>query len=92
VRACRSEHDPEERAPVFGRDHAPPIGPSRLAQRASGGLRGESFPNGEIGACHDLEAYLRDVLTSIVARHPVSRIDELLSFAYAKPATDRAAA
>lgn len=27
-------------------------------------------------------AYLRDVLTKIVARHPMSRIDELLPFAY----------
>jgi hypothetical protein len=30
----------------------------------------------------DPYAYLRDVLTRIVARHPMSRIDELLPFAY----------
>jgi len=30
----------------------------------------------------DPQAYLRDVLTKIVARHPMSRIDELLPFAY----------
>jgi len=30
----------------------------------------------------DPYAYLRDVLTKIVARHPMSRIDELLPFAY----------
>jgi transposase len=40
----------------------------------------------------DPQAYLRDVLGKIVARHPASRIDELLPFAYAKPAADRAAA
>jgi hypothetical protein len=31
----------------------------------------------------DPESYLRDVLTKIVARHPMSRIDELLPFASA---------
>jgi len=30
----------------------------------------------------DPQAYLRDVLAKIVARHPMSRIDELLPFAY----------
>ena len=40
----------------------------------------------------DPEAYLRDVLTKIVARHPMSRIDELLPFGYAQPAVVRAAA
>ena len=40
----------------------------------------------------DPEAYLRDVLTKIVARHPMSGIDELLPFAYAQPAENRAAA
>lgn len=40
----------------------------------------------------DPEAYLRDVLAKIVARHPMSRVDELLPFAYARPAADRAAA
>jgi transposase len=40
----------------------------------------------------DPEAYLRDVLQKIVARHPMSRIDELLPFAYLRPAVDRAAA
>ena len=29
----------------------------------------------------DPQAYLRDVLAKIVARHPMSRIDELLPFA-----------
>jgi transposase len=40
----------------------------------------------------DPEAYLRDVLAKIVARHPASRVAELLPFAYAKPAAERAAA
>jgi transposase len=39
----------------------------------------------------DPQAYLRDVLAKIVARHPMSRIDELLPFAYL-PAADKAAA
>jgi hypothetical protein len=39
----------------------------------------------------DPQAYLRDVLAQIVARHPMSRIDELLPFAYL-PAADKAAA
>jgi transposase len=39
----------------------------------------------------DPQAYLRDVLTKIVARHPMGRIDELLPFAYV-PAADKAAA
>jgi transposase len=39
----------------------------------------------------DPQAYLRDVLAKIVARHPMDRIDELLPFAYA-PAAERAAA
>jgi transposase len=40
----------------------------------------------------DPEAYLRDVLAKIIARHPASRIDELLPFTYAKLAPDQAAA
>ena len=36
----------------------------------------------------DPQAYLRDVLANIVARHPMSRIDELLPFAYL-PAADK---
>jgi len=41
----------------------------------------------------DPNAYLTDVLTKIVARHPMSRIDDLLPFAYVKPKVlDRAAA
>jgi transposase len=39
----------------------------------------------------DPQAYLRDVIAKIVARHPMSRIDELLPFAYLPPA-DKAAA
>jgi transposase len=39
----------------------------------------------------DPQLYLRDVLSKIVARHPMSRIDELLPFAYV-PAADRVAA
>jgi hypothetical protein len=39
----------------------------------------------------DPQAYLRDVLARIVARHPMGRIDELLPFAYV-PAADKAAA
>ena len=39
----------------------------------------------------DPEAYLRDVLARIVARHPMSRIDELLPFAY-RPAQAKNAA
>ena len=40
----------------------------------------------------DPETYLRDVLAKIVARHPMSRVDELLPFAYVQAAADRAAA
>jgi IS66 C-terminal element len=40
----------------------------------------------------DPEAYLRDVLNKIVARHPMSRVDELLPFAYAQAAAKKAAA
>ena len=41
----------------------------------------------------DPETYLRDVLAKIVARHPMSRVDELLPFAYVQTAAaDRAAA
>jgi transposase len=40
----------------------------------------------------DPDAYLRDVLMKVVARHPMSRVDELLPFAYAQTAADRAAA
>ena len=39
----------------------------------------------------DPQAYLRDVLAKIVARHPMERIHELLPFAYLPPA-DKAAA
>src|SRR5262245_1065784 len=39
----------------------------------------------------DPQAYLRDVLARIVARHPMGRIDELLPFAYIS-AADKAAA
>ena len=39
----------------------------------------------------DPQAYLRDVLARIVARHPMGRIDELLPFAYLS-AADKAAA
>jgi hypothetical protein len=41
----------------------------------------------------DPNAYLTDVLTKIVARHPMNRLDELLPFAYVKiKVLDRAAA
>ncbi len=40
----------------------------------------------------DPQAYLADVLTRIAQRHPMSRIDELLPFAYVTPAPDRAVA
>jgi transposase len=40
----------------------------------------------------DPQAYLCDVLTKIVARHPMSRIDELLPFAYRRPEAQDAAA
>jgi transposase len=41
----------------------------------------------------DPDAYITDILTKIVADHPMSRIDELLPFAYVKPkASPRAAA
>jgi len=40
----------------------------------------------------DPPAYLRDVLTKIVARHPMSRIDELLPFAYLTAQAEKAAA
>jgi transposase len=39
----------------------------------------------------DPQAYLRDALDKIVARHPMERIDELLPFAYL-PSADEAAA
>jgi transposase len=39
----------------------------------------------------DPQLYLRDVISKIVARHPISRIDELLPFAYV-PAAERVAA
>jgi transposase len=40
----------------------------------------------------DPQAYLRDVLTKIVARHPMSRIDELLPFAYRPAQAENAVA
>jgi hypothetical protein len=40
----------------------------------------------------DPNAYLADVLARIVARHPMSRIDELLPFAYVKPKAQQLAA
>ena len=40
----------------------------------------------------DPEAYLRDVLARIVARHPMSRIDELLPFAYRPAQAENAVA
>ncbi len=40
----------------------------------------------------DPQAYLADVLSKIVGRHPMSRIDELLPFAYIKKATEQAVA
>jgi hypothetical protein len=45
----------------------------------------------EGGITTALTAYLRDVLAKIVARHPRSRLDELLPFAYG-PAAEKAAA
>jgi len=40
----------------------------------------------------DPQAYLRDVLAKIVARHPMSRIDELLPFAYLPTQAEKEAA
>jgi len=40
----------------------------------------------------DPQAYLRDVLAKIVDRHPMSRIDELLPFAYLPPQAEKAVA
>ena len=40
----------------------------------------------------DPYAYLADVLAKLVARHPMSRIDELLPFAYVKPKRPQLAA
>lgn len=40
----------------------------------------------------DPQAYIADVLTRIVNRHPMSRIDELLPFAYITTAPERAVA
>jgi len=37
----------------------------------------------------DPEAYLGKVLAKIVARDPISRVDELLPFASAKPVADK---
>jgi hypothetical protein len=39
----------------------------------------------------DPQAFLRDVLSKIVARHPMDRIDELLPFAYLPTAEEAAA-
>jgi transposase IS66-like protein len=38
----------------------------------------------------DPQAYLADVLTRYVDRHPMSRLDELAPFAYLKPASAKA--
>ena len=40
----------------------------------------------------DPQAYLCDVLAKIVARHPMSRIDELLPFAYRPAQAEKAVA
>jgi transposase len=40
----------------------------------------------------DPQAYLADALARIVNRHPMTRIDELLPFAYVKPALEKAVA
>jgi len=40
----------------------------------------------------DPQNYLADVLTRIVDRHPMSRLDELLPFAYVKPEAEKAVA
>ena len=40
----------------------------------------------------DPYAYLADILAKLVARHPMSRIDELLPFAYVKTSVDQRAA
>jgi len=40
----------------------------------------------------DPQAYLADVLAKIVDRHPMSRLDELLPFAYVKPEPEKAVA
>jgi hypothetical protein len=37
----------------------------------------------------DPQAYLADVLAKIAGRHPMSRIDELLPWAYVKAAAER---
>ena len=40
----------------------------------------------------DPQAYLADVLAKIVDRHPMSRLDELLPFAYVKSELEKAVA
>ena len=40
----------------------------------------------------DQQNYLADGLTRIVDRHPMSRLDELLLFAYVKPEPEKAVA
>jgi hypothetical protein len=40
----------------------------------------------------DPQAYLANVLAKIVDRHPMSRLDELLLFAYVKPEPEKAVA
>ena len=40
----------------------------------------------------DPQAYLADVLSKIVDRHPMSRIDELSPFAYVTSALEKAVA
>jgi hypothetical protein len=40
----------------------------------------------------DPDAWPTDALTKIVARHPMSRIDELLPFAYVRPKAPQQAA
>ena len=79
-----------------GRSKRTPRAPSLFAGSDGGGQHWAVIAS-LVATCKlidvDPYAYLSDVLTRIVARHPMSRIDDLLPFAYVKPKPlDRAAA
>ncbi len=76
------------------RPHAPDCG--RYEAASDGGAEHWAVLASLIETCKrneiDPQAYLADVLSKIVGRHPMSRIDELLPFAYIKKAPEQAVA